>query len=478
MTGAAAPAVELALALLRTPARVTACRERPLLHDVLPLIRIAAGDREATAAAAAATGQASATVVEAAVFFIQQVLFAPDSDSYRVLGVQHDWPAERIKEHYRWLMRWLHPDRNPDDWMAVFADRVNRAWQDLRAPERRESYDRQLAAQSGTAAPSAAVRRGGPAVDAAWRSSEEITADPPRLSARTVRRLPALILGGFSVLAGSALALAYYLQSLDVSPSIGAAGAVESVARDEREQALPPPTPTAAIPALPAPKPRREPQLPPPKRPDIAKAPAGDARKPALPTASQTMAHAPPSDSRPERSVTRDANAVAANPQSIATQGRRMPDRPAPLAAKPLREPAAAAPAVVTAAVAVAAPETQASDGDMPIAVLQAFRQAFADGDIARFTSLLSSEGGSNLARLERDYGKVFAKTSARRIEVSALRWQPFGKRVIGAANYEAWITDRDGIERHEAGDIRFYLVPEAGHWRIYRLDNEVRSRD
>ena len=37
-------------------------------------------------------------------------------------------------------MKWLHPDRNQDGWEAVYADRVNVAWQDLKTPDRRAEY--------------------------------------------------------------------------------------------------------------------------------------------------------------------------------------------------------------------------------------------------------------------------------------------------------------------------------------------------
>uniref|UniRef100_UPI0035AF47BD J domain-containing protein n=1 Tax=Arenimonas sp. TaxID=1872635 RepID=UPI0035AF47BD len=142
---AAGQALDLALACYRAPPRLAQAAQRPLPDDMLVLLRLAAGDEALARECADAAHESAGTVVEAAVFFIQQVLFAPGTDSYRALGVNPDAPDARIKEHYRWLVRWLHPDRNPDEWDAIYADRVNRAWQDLRHPDRRAAYDLSLA---------------------------------------------------------------------------------------------------------------------------------------------------------------------------------------------------------------------------------------------------------------------------------------------------------------------------------------------
>ena len=134
-------ALDQALALHRAPVHLDAIRRKDLPRDLQFLLRIAADDAEATAQAAQLSGESPQAVREVAIFYLQQLLFAEDSDSYRVLGVNPDAPDEQIKLHYRWLARWLHPDRNPDAWESVFADRVNLAWQDLRTPSRRQAYD-------------------------------------------------------------------------------------------------------------------------------------------------------------------------------------------------------------------------------------------------------------------------------------------------------------------------------------------------
>jgi hypothetical protein len=97
---------------------------QPLLHDV-----------------AAQISEAENTIVEASRFYLQQALFQTDASAYRLLGVAADATPERIREHYRWLQRWLHPDRRGEDWEALFASRVNWAWGHLRNDKKRRAYD-------------------------------------------------------------------------------------------------------------------------------------------------------------------------------------------------------------------------------------------------------------------------------------------------------------------------------------------------
>jgi hypothetical protein len=35
-----------------------------------------------------------------------------------------------MREHMRWLLKWLHPDKNQNEWESVFTERVLKAWRD------------------------------------------------------------------------------------------------------------------------------------------------------------------------------------------------------------------------------------------------------------------------------------------------------------------------------------------------------------
>jgi len=137
-------ALKIAIDLVHVPSQVRLVRSEPLPDGVLTLLRIAAGDGEAENVAAASIDRPPETVRQAATFFIEQILFAPDANSYRVLGAAPQASAGELRRNVALLLRWLHPDRDPDGERAVFVGRVTTAWNDLKTPERRAAYDDML----------------------------------------------------------------------------------------------------------------------------------------------------------------------------------------------------------------------------------------------------------------------------------------------------------------------------------------------
>ena len=130
------------------PSRVRILRDSPLPDGVPMLLRIAAGDEVAEREAAASLDRPAQVVRDASVFYIEQLLLYPEADSYRVLGADPKAPTAELRQNMAHLIRWLHPDKNPMEERAVFVNRVNRAWDDLKTPDRREAYDRMLASRS------------------------------------------------------------------------------------------------------------------------------------------------------------------------------------------------------------------------------------------------------------------------------------------------------------------------------------------
>lgn len=124
-------ALDAALDLAKMPTLAPTMRAQLLPTDTLVVIRIAAGCEYTCRDAAKLTGVRSDAIKEAAVHYLQQMLFGGECDSHRTLGVQPDASRSVMREHLRWLMKWLHPDRNASEWESVFAERVLKAWRDI-----------------------------------------------------------------------------------------------------------------------------------------------------------------------------------------------------------------------------------------------------------------------------------------------------------------------------------------------------------
>jgi hypothetical protein len=193
-------AVEAALRALAAPGHQDLAPPWVLPQGAIDLIRVAAEDRGHAALLAERFGVEVRRIEDAALHFVHAVMFHPDSDHFRVLGVRPDDDEETLKLHFRWLQKWLHPDRDPEGWVSVYAERVNIAWTQLRRADRRADYRERLASRGPSivaATPSGFAARPLPAgYDEAARP-----ASPMRVSSRWIRRLPVIVVGGALVLA-------------------------------------------------------------------------------------------------------------------------------------------------------------------------------------------------------------------------------------------------------------------------------------
>jgi len=139
----APPAIKVAIDLVQVPSRVRRQQSRLLPDGIVMVLRIAAGDEAAQWEACQAVSRPPALVCRAAAFFIEQILFCPHADSYRVLGASRNATADELRRNMALILKWCHPDR---DWVgdrSIFAARVTQAWENLKTPERRAAYDKE-----------------------------------------------------------------------------------------------------------------------------------------------------------------------------------------------------------------------------------------------------------------------------------------------------------------------------------------------
>lgn len=134
-------ALRTAVELVHMPTRARLLRREPLPDGVVDLLRIAAGEDDAIRSASTALERPADVVRQAAEFFIEQVLLAPESDSYRVLGADPTAPSAELRRNLGLLLKWLHPDLERGAEHALYVNRVTQAWDDLKTQDKRTSYD-------------------------------------------------------------------------------------------------------------------------------------------------------------------------------------------------------------------------------------------------------------------------------------------------------------------------------------------------
>jgi hypothetical protein len=506
MTAAVPGAVSLALALIRAPAGVQAARAARFSHDVTVVLRLVTEDSTTTQQMMVATGASAAELREAAEFYLLQVCFMPGIDSYRVLAANRDDATTHIRDHYRLLVRWLHPDRNSDAWQTVFLDRVNRAWRDLRGSEERAEYERNV--PPGVDHGDAPLLAAGLPLSVTGLDAGSFG---KRVSARTMRRLPGMVLAGLGTLAVLVLAVMYlahdatqvaestYLaaESPDATvvpassrfvrvqePDTGLPSSTAAVAPTTVEATASVAATAVADPSAPSataevvstePSASATPQVP---APTLAK--RGNASHRSVADRSPS----PPDTAEPQPAVAD----VAATP-AVSTQLESPDGAVSPVAAQAVSESSAASLASTDAATEAQDPLPAASspapapagsgvDQLLVDDLLQRFRSAYSDGDLIGLMALFTRDA-RNIAqgsqRLADEYRELFESSRARQLSLRDMTWWREGDMVAVVASFDAAITPVGRVRpKHIGGDIRFELRREDGEVRIARIRHQT----
>jgi hypothetical protein len=109
--------------------RPTSLKKRTL-SQVLPpgmliVIKAAAGDEPTLAQQADIHRMGVEQVQEASKHYLLKLLLEPDNQGLRLLGLSAGASDSQIKDHKRWLLKWLHPDRNPNSWEQSLFHKVS-----------------------------------------------------------------------------------------------------------------------------------------------------------------------------------------------------------------------------------------------------------------------------------------------------------------------------------------------------------------
>lgn len=136
-------AIRAALSLLSAPPRGRRVRESPLPAGVDTLIK-AAVDPETAEALSQGLQRTPGHLMEAASFFIEQILLAPGVDSYRALGATRESPTPHLRQNFVHLCKWAHSEEREGFAGPAYLVRITQAWNNIKTPERRAAYDQSL----------------------------------------------------------------------------------------------------------------------------------------------------------------------------------------------------------------------------------------------------------------------------------------------------------------------------------------------
>ena len=417
-----AGALEEALLLKLNPDRLFFQQRLPLPDGIAQLIRIAIDPASAGLSQEQREDLDDGQLQAAAAAYLKGVCLFPGSQGLRVLGLNDASDNKLILEHRRLLLKWLHPDRNPEN--RHLAERVNRAW---------------------------ALQKAGLIETAAAMPAQEFALVENPMAVKPRRSRFPLFLAGIAVLVLGLWGLSRIPDATDYL------GAEAPVAENK-------PNPEAALPELV--DSRWGGQAPNSTAPAVAE-PVSVAEMPVQ----SPPALAPPAEPLP-----------AAMPAALAKSGAKpktLPERSAP-AAVPVSETAqakitqalAAAPAESAEPPTVAAaPKLTADQGQT---ALQRFLQLYRAGDLDAFMAQFSRDARTNRGgrdAIREDYARLFLQSKRRELEFSQAQWQPVPGGMRFTADYRSKVLYHgDVLAERSSGGIDILFGLDAGQVRIASL--------
>jgi hypothetical protein len=471
----AAGIVALALAFHRAPVQhADLLRARaPLPPGVGTLLKLAGGSAPDPEYAALARPD---ELREAALFFIEQVLFHHDGNHYRVLGLEPGASTGQIKEHHRLLMRIFHPDRerHADDWKDAFATRINLAYTSLHDPDARRRY-------AATLKPAA---RPGTTLRPARRTAvlHPAAALPGVLPPWLLHYLPQWVLAGTALFALVIVGNVYVNNPRPPSGHLAEPLLLAETGSQKLAASFPAgKQPIAAIESPPPPTEltglsQRSGNLSPPT-PAVAQVQAPLRAAPPLqpaPTPARNHHSATPAHAKTQRPpVAPAARQLAGNPTTATATRVETATPPAPLQKVPVPQVAPPEPR----ATAVATRPIQLD----PNATLARFVSIYERGDTLAFMSLfdevaIGKAGGKSQIRQE--YESLFQSTDLRHIAIDNMAWTQEGDWMRGEGRYRTTLMRKGELKlQTETGTIRIELLRRGDHALIMGLDYQPGER-
>lgn len=475
-----ADCITLAIQFYREPSRfpdLVHGRNR-LPTGITSLLQIAAGNR-IKEELRAVRGISADELQQAALFFIEQVFLAHHANHYRTLGLEPGADISEIKEHHRLLMRLFHPDRQttPDERIDAIATRINQAYNVLRSPHTRTTYDLTLTEKH-------AARPLVPSYHKQQQLVVEPDDSPPRIPHFVLRHLPQFALGSVALVAALSVMLVY----VNRTPT-GAIGATSNHLAHSTENHSPPTTPPERLP-------ERLPELPPATSPALAE-PSPIKSPPPSPPPLAEINPEPPSTPIAEPEPNRETKPViitaamqiagprpvarpAATPhQAPATQERLPPPATAITVAAPV------APVAITPAVAVNVPivpeiKPEPLRTDQLNSLVSSLTDRYQRGDLENLLELFDptarTEKGDK-RQIRSEYGELFRNSESRVLHIWDIAWSRDGKLTRGVGSFQARVVRKgESSPRIHGGSVTIEVIQHNDRPIIVGLYHKAES--
>lgn len=414
-------AMEQVFILQNNPDAIYDMRQAPLPEGISTLMRLASSSGDLL------NDVSQTLAIEADVLhryisdYLVAMCFYANAQPERILGLNNAKNIPLAKEHHRLLLKWLHPDKNPD--FKIYAEQVNQAWAWLKIQDSQQSK---------------------PVTHAV--KVPEVTKVP----IRTTHHIPIrnsrfpLFLMVLSAIAAVLLLVSYWPDN-----SVYVSGA--SVAENVKQENASSPETTQYNQSLS--KRYKQPTilpLPPPPNVDVAyeELSLKQMAKPVL---------------KPKQSIAGNEAKRTAE-QALSTQ------QPKELAKLATTQPNTLLELGTTNTVIQVKTESNIKQAGQ---VLNAFASTYQNGNLEQFMALFTANARNNRgdrSAIEQDYRHLFNESEQRSIQFSDLQWQDDGL-VSLRASYDTKVKWQDKFRSSkQTGHIEFIFIEENGRVRIQQV--------
>jgi hypothetical protein len=114
-----------AIEIFRMPTKRRQVSKTLVPSGMLDVIKAAAGDEATLLRHAEAFRLSEADIKDACKHYLLTMLLDPTAQGERLLGLEPGAPKTALKDHKRWLLKWLHPDRNPSPWENTLFHKIS-----------------------------------------------------------------------------------------------------------------------------------------------------------------------------------------------------------------------------------------------------------------------------------------------------------------------------------------------------------------